>query len=167
MHIRRLKTKRNYPPNWVNTTVNATGAKDIPLVLRKLSGNGKVRVSVCLTAKADGMKTKPFIVFQGAKRKAAALNKNFKHCRAVASSSSGWINEERTLLYLKRVIGFFSFQNKLLALYTFEAHMKKPAKKLLKERRTDDALIPGRFTKYILAPDVFYNKPFKGRLMES
>ena len=166
MHIRRLKTKRNYPPNWVNTTVNATGAKDIPLVLRKLSGNEKVRVSVCLTAKAEGMKMKPFEVFQGAKRKAAALNKNFKHCCAIASSSNGGINEERTLLYLKRVIGFFSFQNKLLALYTFEAHMKKPAKKLLKERRIDDALIPGRFTKYILAPDVFYNKPFKGRLME-
>ena len=70
-------------------------------------GNEKKRVSVCLSAKADGTKMKPFAVFQGAKREAAALNKNFRHCCAVASSSNGWINEELTLLYLKRVIGSF------------------------------------------------------------
>ena len=62
----------------------------------KSSGNKKVRVSVCLTAKADGMKMKPFLVFHGARREAAALNENFKHCCVVASSSNGWMNEELT-----------------------------------------------------------------------
>ena len=56
-----------------NTTVNATGVKDIPL---KSNGNEKVLVSVCLTAKVDGTNLKLFVVFQGAKREAAALNEN-------------------------------------------------------------------------------------------
>ena len=34
-------------------------------------------MSVCLTAKADGTKLKPFIAFQGAKREATALNEEF------------------------------------------------------------------------------------------
>ena len=44
--------------------------------------------------------------------------------------------------------------------------MTEPVKQLLKEMRIDDALIPDGCTKYIQAPDVFWNKPFKGRIME-
>ena len=47
-----------------NTTVNATGAKGMPL---KSTGNEKVCISICLTVKVDGMKMKPFVIFQGAK----------------------------------------------------------------------------------------------------
>lgn len=47
----------------------------------------------------------------------------------------------------------FSFQKRLLAYNTFEVHRTKPVKKLLKEMRTDDALIPGGCTKYIRASD--------------
>ena len=32
--------------------------------------------------------------------------------------------------------------------------------------RIDDAVIPGGCTRYIQAPDVFWNKPFKGCIME-
>ena len=42
------------------TTVESKGKKDIPL---KTTGHEKVRVSVCLTAKADGTRLKPFIVW--------------------------------------------------------------------------------------------------------
>ena len=42
------------------TTVEATGAKDVPM---KSTGHEKVRVSVCLAAKLDGTKLKSFIVF--------------------------------------------------------------------------------------------------------
>ena len=52
---------------------------------------------------------KPFVVFQSAEREAVALRKNFRHFCVVASSSNGWMNEELTLLYLKRVIGSFFF----------------------------------------------------------
>ena len=67
-----------------------------------------LQVSVCLTAKTYGTKTKPFIVFQGAKREAATLNKDFKHCFVVASSANGWMNEEFTLLYLKKLLDPFA-----------------------------------------------------------
>ena len=59
-----------------NVAVDTTGTKDIPL---KSTRNKKVKVSVCLTAKADGAKLKPFIVFQGAKLEATALNEEFKN----------------------------------------------------------------------------------------
>ena len=78
MHVRRLSIYCNYAPSSIiamdetavwsdmvgNTTTNSTGAEEVAL---KSTGNEKVRVSVCLTAKADGTKMNPFIVFKGAK----------------------------------------------------------------------------------------------------
>ena len=43
---------------------------------------------------------------------------------------------------------------------TFEAHMTEPVKKLLKEMRIDDALIPGGCIEHIQAPHVFWIKKF-------
>ena len=58
-----------------NTTINSTGAKEVVL---KSTGNEKVRVSVCVAAKGDGMKMNPFIVFKGAKPESTVLNDRFK-----------------------------------------------------------------------------------------
>ena len=52
-----------------NVRDDITGAKDLP---PKSTGNEKVKVSVCLTAKGDRTKSKNLIVFQGAKRKETA-----------------------------------------------------------------------------------------------
>ena len=114
MHVRRLSMKTNFSPDCIiamdetavwsdmfeNVTVDTTGTKDVPL---KSIRNEKVKVSVCLTAKADGTKLKPFIVFQNAKREATALNKEFKNQCAVASSSNSWMNEELVLNFLRQV----------------------------------------------------------------
>ena len=75
-----------------NVTVDTTGTKDVPL---KSTGNEKVEVSVYLTAKADGTKLKPFIVFQGA-------NEEFKNRCVVASSSNFWMNVELVLKFLRQ-----------------------------------------------------------------
>ena len=91
-----------------NAMVETTGTKDVPL---KSTGNEKVKVSVCLTAKADGKKLKPFIVFQGAKRGATTLNEEFKNRCAVATYSNGWMNEELALKFLRQVLGMFSLKN--------------------------------------------------------
>ena len=85
-----------------NTTVNSKGAKGVAL---KSTSNEKVRVSVCLTAKADGTKMKPFIVFKGAKRESAAINDEFKSQCVVKSSTNGWMNEELNLTYLRKILG--------------------------------------------------------------
>ena len=76
------------------TTVKATGAKD---VLMKSTGHEKVRDSVCLAAKLDGTKLKPFIVFGAAKIESKSLPDEYKQQCAVASSSNAWKNEELTL----------------------------------------------------------------------
>ena len=88
MHVRRLSINCNYSPGSIiamdetavwsdmvgNTTINLTSAKEVAL---KSTCNEKVRVSVCLTAKADGTKMNPFIVFKGAKRESTVLNVSF------------------------------------------------------------------------------------------
>jgi len=45
-----------------NTTVDSIGHNTIAM---KTTGHKKTKVSVCLTAKADGTKLKPFVVFPG------------------------------------------------------------------------------------------------------
>ena len=72
-------------------------------------------MSVCLTAKADGTKLKPFIVFQGVKREATELNEEFQNRCVAASSSNGWMNEELLLKFLRQVLGMFSFKKRLFA----------------------------------------------------
>ena len=173
IHIRRLNMKAEFNPSniiamdetpvWADmvssTTVNKTGQKDVML---KTTGHEKVRVTVCLAAKADGIKLKPYIVFSGAKRESAALNEEFKAKCIVASSGNGWMNEELTLQWCKQVVGSFSFGKRLLVWDTFEAHMTDEVKVSLKKMKVESALIPGGCTKYIQAPDVYWNKPFKG-----
>ena len=58
-----------------DTTVHVRGAKTITM---KSTGHEKNRVSICLTAKADGIRLKPMIVFKGAKREAVMLNQELK-----------------------------------------------------------------------------------------
>ena len=114
IHVRRLHMKRSFSPDCIiamdktavwsdmvgDVTVDTTATKD---VLLKSTRNEKVKVSVCLTAKADGTKLKPFIVFQGAKREATALNEGFKNRCVVASFSNGWMNKVLVLKFLRQV----------------------------------------------------------------
>ena len=65
-----------------STTVDNVGEKSIRL---KTTGHERSKVSVCLTAKADGIKLKPFIVFLGAKRETKQLNEEYKNRCYVAS----------------------------------------------------------------------------------
>ena len=53
------------------TIVEATGAKDVRM---KSTGHEKVFVFVCLAAKLDGKKLKPFTTFGAAKRELKLLH---------------------------------------------------------------------------------------------
>ena len=72
-HARRLSIKYKYPPSSIivvdgmvsNTKIHWQGAKSICL---KTTGHEKCMISVCLAAKADRNKLKPFAVFRAAKR---------------------------------------------------------------------------------------------------
>ena len=177
MHVRRLNKQFQFPnssilamdetPVWADmvssTTVDKTGAIDVPL---KTTGHEKVRVSVCLTAKGDGTKLKPFIVFVGAKRESKNLHEEYKRQCSVASSTNGWMNEELTLRWVDEVVGKFAFSKRLLAWDSYEAHMTENVKRRLKDANTESVIVPGGCTKYIQAPDVVWNKPFKQRVAE-
>ena len=67
------------------------------------------KITVCLTATADGAKKKPFFVFRGAKRNVKRLNEEYKGKCIVASSASGWMDEPLTEQYCRKVIGTFTF----------------------------------------------------------
>ena len=172
LHVRRLTSKHKYLASniiamdetavWVdmvaNTTVDDIGTRSVSL---KTTGHEKVRVSVCLSAKADGTKLKPMIVFGGAKRESKALNEEFKSRCVVASSKNAWMNEELTLVWAEKVLGKFSFGRRLLSWDSFECHMMDSVKEAVKTSNSDLVIVPGGCTKYIQAPDVCWNKPFK------
>ena len=84
-----------------DTTIDKQGVKSVFL---KTTGNEKCMVSVCLAAKADGTKLKPFIVFCVAKRESKPLDGEFKSCCLVKSSGNAWMNEEPTTIWVKRVL---------------------------------------------------------------
>ena len=79
LHAHRLPVKYKYRPSSViaigktsvlndmvsNTAIDKQGAKSVCL---KTTGYEKCMVSVCLAAKADGTKLKPFVVFRATKR---------------------------------------------------------------------------------------------------
>ena len=134
LRVRRLTSKHKYLASniiamdetavWAdmvaNTTVDDVGTRSVSL---KTTEHEKVRVSVCLSAKADGTKLKPMIVFGGAKRESKALNEEFKSRCVVASSKNAWMNEELTLVWAEKVLGKFSFGRRLLSWDSFECHM--------------------------------------------
>ena len=125
-----------------------------------------MRSSACLSAKANDTTLKPFIVFDGAKCEVEALNKEFRsHC-VIVSSSNAWMLEELTTRYIETVLGKFSFARRLLTWDSFEWHIMDSIKKLLKDNKMGSVIIPGGCTKYLQAPDVSWNKPFKALLTE-
>ena len=58
-----------------NTTVEKRGTHAANM---KSTGHDKSKITVCLTATADGVKKKPFFVFKGAKRDVKRLNEEYK-----------------------------------------------------------------------------------------
>ena len=145
------------------TTVEATGAKDVPM---KYTGHEKVRVFVCLAGKLDGTKLKPFIVFGDAKRESKSLYDEYKRQCSVASSSNAWMNEKLTLRWCIEVLGQFTFLNRLFACDSFEAHIADEVKRKLTTSKTESLIVPGGCTKYMQAPDLVWNKPFKAKIQE-
>ena len=121
------------------TTVDATGKKSITL---KSTGHEKVRVSVCLAAKADGTKLKPRVVFKGAKREVAALKQEFQHRAVAASSANGWMDTELTKIWVDSVLGSFAFNRKLLAWDSYECHMEDSTTESLNSKKIDRVIVP-------------------------
>ena len=172
LHVRRFAAKYNYlpaniiamdeAPVWMDmvsdTIVDKTGARTVTM---KSTSHEKCQVPVCLTANGDGSKLKPFIVFKNAKRETKTLNDEFKTRCVIVTSSSGWMNDDLTIEYTKKVLGTFSFGRRFLTRDSYECHMDSNVAASLTSSNIDQAIILRGCTKFIQAPDVPWNKPFK------
>ena len=146
-----------------STTVEKTGSKEVNM---KSTGYDKVRISVCLTGKADGTRLKPFIVCKEAKRESKALHDEFNRKCSMASSANGWMNEDLTVRWCNEILCQFSFCKRLVAWDSYEAHLTDDVKRSLPKSKIKSVIVQGGCTKYIQAPDVVWNKPFNRKIQE-
>ncbi|KAK0134673.1 TBC1 domain family member 13 [Merluccius polli] len=144
-----------------STTVDTRGARSVPL---KTTGHEKSHFTVVLAA--DGTKLKPYVVFKGSVREVKAMQTISGV--VVASSKNGWMNEDLTADWLRKVVGKLNFGPRLLAWDSYRCHISAATKAELKRGyNVTMAVIAGGCTKYIQAPDVMWNQPFKAILHES
>ena len=87
LKVRRLRNQHSYVNQniiamddtavWLDMISGKTVDVCTRPIRMKTTGNEKSKVSVCLTANADGKGLKPFIVFTGEKREVKELNEHF------------------------------------------------------------------------------------------
>ncbi len=146
-----------------DTTVDVGGARCVPL---KTTGHEKDHFTVILSARANGKKCKPYIVFKG---KGTRLIKELSKIPGVIVrfSANGWMNDQLTKDYLHSVIGSFSFEKRLLVWDAYRCHTSEATRNETKKMNLHTTVIPGGCTKYIQAPDVVWNSSFKSHLRNS
>ena len=118
-----------------------------------------------LCAKANGEKCLAFVLLPR-KRILVNVEKNFKNKLVLSWSGSVWMDQSQIITFLHKVFKTFSFGRRLLVWDSFRCHNSEVTKQELKKLRIDTTIIPGRCTKYIQAPDVSWNKPFKQKIQE-
>ena len=75
------------------------------------------------------------------------------------------MNEDLTRDCLQGVLAKFSFTRRMLDWDCFKCHIKDSIKQELAHTKIDPIVVPGGCTKYIQAPDVAWNKPFKAKVI--
>lgn len=145
------------------STIDVRGTKSVAL---KTTGHEKSHLTVVLAAKADGTKLKPFVVFRGGIREVKAMQQEISRA-VIATSANGWMNDDLTTAWLRSVVGKFSFRPRLLVWDAYRCHISTSTKQELRPYNITTAVIPGGCTKYVQAPDVMWNKPFKASLHAS
>ena len=76
------------------------------------------------------------------------------------------MDAELTKVWVDSVVGAFAFNRRLLAWDSYECHMEDKITESLNSKKVDRVIVPGGCTKYIQAPDVRWNKPFKAGCTE-
>uniref|UniRef100_A0A914GZL8 DDE-1 domain-containing protein n=1 Tax=Globodera rostochiensis TaxID=31243 RepID=A0A914GZL8_GLORO len=128
------------------------------------TGHEKMRVTVCLTARNDGRKLAPYVLVNR-KRPLPKIVEQFRGKLSINFAGSTWMNDGTTEDYLHKIIGLKLFGGKRLLVWdAFGSHKSAGTTKVLKELGVEAAYIPGGCTKFIQAPDVCWNKPFKERI---
>lgn len=131
----------------------------------RTSGAEKQRCTVMLAVTADGAKLPPYVIF---KRKTIPKGVQFPKGLHVAVQENGWMEKNLMIDWVKKVWqrrpGGLLRRPSLLVLDSFRGHLMQEVKDVLKEGKTDMALIPGGLTSVLQPLDVSINKPFKEHL---
>lgn len=143
-----------------NKTIDIKGVKTVPIMT---TGHERSRITVCLSAMADGRKLSPFVVFKG-KRFPQELKKLTGI--VIAFTKNGWMTPETTVMWIKKVWGILYFHPRLLVWDAFRSHHTENVRNDLKSARTTIACIPGGCTKYLQPADVSWNASFKSKYRE-
>ena len=133
-----------------DTTVDRIGSRSVPV---KTTGHEKQHYTVTLTARADGTKIKPYVVFKG---KGARLIEDLQHIPGIVVrfSSNGWMNDSLTIDYLHSIFGVLSFSKRLLIWDAYRCHTSTAVRAESSRSRLPTAIVPGGCTKFIQAADV-------------
>lgn len=142
-----------------NSTVEKSGVKTVSV---RSTGHEKALVTVVLAAKGNGEKLKPFIVFKQAVREVKAMQSI--NGVKIISTKNGWMNEDTTCEWLDSVLGKLNFGKRILVWDSYRCHISENTKKHIKKFNVLASVVPGGCTKFIQAPDVSWNKPFKDRI---
>ena len=153
-YIRSLRIKNQYDLGnifamdetavWLDmpgaTTVSPVGEDCVPV---RTTGHEKSRVTVCLTAKANGVKLPPMIVFKGKQLKREVANVSGI---VPVMSDNGWMSEDLTIKYLQCIIGRMTFQKSLLVRHSYQCHISNAVIQEATSMKIDMAVIPGGCT---------------------
>ena len=143
-------------------TVENKGVREVPV---KTSGHDKLHVTVMLTARSDGFKCRPYIQRKN-KRLIKEIVIKFKNTLHLCWAGRSFFNDDLTSEFLQKIAGSSMFGKRLLAWDSYQCHISDATKKQLKKLQIDTAVIPGGCTKFLQAPDVYWNTPFKAKVRQ-
>ena len=143
-------------------TVENKGVREVPV---KTSGHDKLHVIVMLTARSDGFKCRPYILLKN-KRPNKEIVTKFKNTLHLCWAGGFFFNNNLTYEFLQKIVSSSMFGKRLLAWDSYRCHIRDATKKQLKKVLIDIAVIPGGCTKFIQAPDVYWNAPFKVKVRQ-
>lgn len=122
-----------------DTTITESGARTIKVKTTKHENN---RATVCLSARADGTKNRPWIVFKGKRIDRDILNSNVQ--AIVRMSDNGWMTQELTTEFIQGIS--IINRKRLLVWDAFRCHTSDLSKQKARSVKVQMAVIPGGCT---------------------
>lgn len=145
-----------------STTIAPVGVRDVSI---RGVGHDKVRITVALTAKADGKKCLPFVLLNR-KRVIPEIADQFRGKLNLCWAGRVWMDDSLTETYLRQTIGPQLFQKRVLIWDSFRCHRSEKTKDVLHSLKVLTSIVPGGCTKFVQPADVSWNRPFKLRIQE-
>ncbi|EFO89410.1 hypothetical protein CRE_26893 [Caenorhabditis remanei] len=161
-HIYACDETAVYLDNSNTLTVDEKGARQVSV---HTTGHDKMHITVMLCAREDGYKCRPFVLLPN-KRPIPVIVEKYGKKLELCWEGRTFFNDATTSNFLQKVLGTSLFGKRLLVWDSYRCHISAETKKKLKQLRLETAVIPGGTTKFIQAPDVFWNSPFKAKIRQ-